>query len=367
MRHFRLARGVHVIRAGGAAAAFTSAARAARAVRDGDVDVLVGAIPFDADEPAALVRPAWIHRRTAAAHVPARLPRIVSTKDVPGQAEYLGRLDRVLALLRRGEVLKVVLSRAVECRWDRPVDPLAVLGHLMARNPRANGFAVDVSMADSGLGTLVGASPELLVSKRGRALTLGPLAGTAPRHPDEDLDRLARERLLASDKDLREHAFVVEGIRRCLAPICAELSIPERPKVFATPDVWHLGTPITGVLRDPDATALDVALLLHPTPAVCGTPTDRARGIIRSLDGRRGFYGGTVGWCDSAGDGDWIVTIRCLQLSAGETEGRLYAGGGIIATSDAAAEFDETTAKLRTLLRVLDVPAAQLAAGGPPT
>ncbi|WP_280270894.1 isochorismate synthase [Nocardia wallacei] len=337
-------------------------------MRDGEIDVLVGAIPFDVEEPAALVRPEWFHRHTAraAARIAPGLPRIVSTRDVPARAEYLDRLDRLIAVLRTGEVLKVVLSRSVECRWDRPVDPLAVLRRLMARNPRANGFAVDVSMADSGLGTMVGASPEILVSKRGRSLTLGPLAGTAPRHPDEDLDRLARERLRTSDKDLREHAFVVEWIRQCLTPICAELSIPERPKVYATPDVWHLGTPITGVLRDPAATALDVALLLHPTPAVCGTPTDRALGIIRSLDGRRGFYGGTVGWCDSAGDGDWIVTIRCLQLGAGEADGLLYAGGGIIATSDSAAEFDETTAKLQTLLRVLDVPAAQLTAGGPP-
>jgi isochorismate synthase len=170
------------------------------------------------------------------------------------------------------------------------------------------------------------------------------------RLADPDADAAQARELLASTKNLDEHAFVIEWIREILGPVCAELNIPDGPELISTHEVCHLATPITGRLRDPATSALDLALLLHPTPAVCGTPTDLALDTITHLEEDRGFYGGAVGWCDAQGDGEWIVAIRCAELSADGHSVRAFAGGGIVAASDPNAELDETTAKLRTLL-----------------
>ncbi|WP_280501643.1 chorismate-binding protein, partial [Nocardia farcinica] len=160
--------------------------------------------------------------------------------------------------------------------------------------------------------------------------------------------------LLASAKNREEHSYVVDWLAGILAPLCAELDIPDAPRLVRTHDVWHLATPITGRLRDPSVTALDLAVLLHPTPAVCGTPTAAALEAITRDEGDRGFYGGAVGWCDAGGDGAWLVAIRCAELSADRRSLRAYAGGGIVAASQPREELDETTAKLRTFLGALD-------------
>ena len=115
---------------------------------------------------------------------------------------------------------------------------------------------------------------------------------------------------MSSTKNHDEHAFVIDWIRAQLAPVCAELHIPDAPELLSTEQVWHLATPIHGVLRDPSTTALDLALLLHPTPAVNGTPFAAALDAITSDEPWRGFYGGAVGWCDDDGDGEWVVAIR---------------------------------------------------------
>ena len=175
--------------------------------------------------------------------------------------------------------------------------------------------------------TLLGASPELLVSRHGDRLTANPLAGSTPRAADlaEDVRRAAA--LLESAKDLHEHAVVVDAVREALAPFCADLEVPERPTLVRTAAMWHLSTTVTGELADPATSALELACALHPTPAVCGTPTDLARAVIGELEPfDRGHYTGMVGWSDANGDGEWVVTIRCA-----EAEGRTAAavrGGG---------------------------------------
>jgi isochorismate synthase len=113
-----------------------------------------------------------------------------------------------------------------------------------------------------------------------------------------------------------------------------------------------LASPIRGTLRN-DTTALDLAIALHPTPALCGTPTDVALKVIRETEEPRRFYGGAVGWCDDAGDGDWVVAIRCAEISADGLSAWASAGGGIVAESDPQDELDETSTKLRTLLTAL--------------
>ena len=117
--------------------------------------------------------------------------------------------------------------------------------------------------------------------------------------------------------------------------------------------MWHLGTRIRGRVADPRTTALDLALAVHPTPAVCGTPTDDARRVIADLEGDRGFYAGAVGWSDAVGDGDWMVTIRCAVIDADRAGATAWAGGGLVADSDPDDEVAETAAKLRTVLRAL--------------
>ncbi len=145
---------------------------------------------------------------------------------------------------------------------------------------------------------------------------------------------------------------MVDAIAAALAPLCDDLDVPAVPTLIGTPAVWHLATPITGTLRDSATTALDLALALHPTPAVAGSPTDLA---LRTIDlvesGRsRDFYAGGVGWCDSSGDGEWMVAIRCIDIAADGRSGVAVAGGGIVADSDPDAELDETTAKFATVL-----------------
>ena len=120
--------------------------------------------------------------------------------------------------------------------------------------------------------------------------------------------------------------------------------------------MWHLGTTISGEIRDPAHLALDLAVALHPTPAVCGTPTDTAREHILADEEDRGFYAGAVGWCDAAGDGEWLVSIRCAELDAGlDAPSGASAGGGIAVDSDPDQELAETSAKFRTILSALGV------------
>jgi isochorismate synthase len=137
--------------------------------------------------------------------------------------------------------------------------------------------------------------------------------------------------------------------------LCTELTIASAPRLSRTAAVWHLSTPITGRLRDTSTTAMDLALALHPTPAVGGVPTDAAAELIAALEGDRGFYAGAVGWCDEHGDGQWVVSLRCAQLAADRRTALAHSGGGIVAGSDPDDEVAETTMKFVTILTALGV------------
>ncbi|MFD0365509.1 isochorismate synthase MenF [Nocardia sp. GCM10030253] len=354
MDGFLLAQPGGVVRASGSRMAFDEAPRAVAALRDGTAELVVGALPFDPRRPTALSVPERA-RHTAGPWRPAALPELPAVSavtEIPSPAEHVARVTKLVEQLQDpGQRLrKVVAARSVLAEADSVLDPELVAGHLLTRHPHANVFAVDLTPAGRAGVTLVGATPEVLVARHGNTVTLRPLAGTLPRVADPEADAAQARELLASTKNRDEHAFVVEWIREILTPVCAELSIPDGPELINTHEVWHLATPITGRLRDSATTALDLALLLHPTPAVCGTPTDLALDTITHLEEDRGFYGGAVGWCDSNGDGEWVVAIRCAELSADGRSVRAFAGGGIVAASDPHAELDETTAKLRTLL-----------------
>ncbi|MBF6472833.1 MULTISPECIES: isochorismate synthase [Nocardia] len=357
MDGFLLARADGVVRGHGSRFRFDDARRAAAALREGRAELIVGALPFDPREPAALCVPERAEH-TAGPWRPAALPDLPAVRvvtEIPSPAEHVARVTKLVEQLNdpAQPLRKVVAARSVLAEARSALDPEVVAGHLLTRHPHANVFAVDLTAAGRPGATLVGASPEVLVDRQGEIVTLRPLAGTLPRLADPDADAAQARKLLASTKNRAEHAFVIDWIRERLEPVCAQLSIPASPELISTHEVWHLATPIRGRLRDTTVTALDLALLLHPTPAVCGTPTDLALDTIAHGEDDRGFYGGAVGWCDADGDGAWVVAIRCAELAADGRTVRAYAGGGIVAASDPQAELDETTAKLRTLLGAL--------------
>ncbi|BDH12240.1 isochorismate synthase [Streptomyces hygroscopicus] len=314
--------------------------------------IVVGSLPFAPDAPHALAVPdsvRWappLHEDPLVAlPVPAAEDVDWQVREVPSAERYGEAVAAAVARMRAGEFDKVVLARTLELTARHEPDLTAMLRRLARRDPAGYTFAVP-----SGRGrTLIGASPELLVARRGGRLVANPLAGSAPRSADlaEDVRRAAA--LLESSKDLHEHAVVVDAVREALAPYSTGLEVPERPTLVRTAAMWHLSTTVTGELADPAVSALELAAALHPTPAVCGTPTDVARAVIAASEPfDRGPYTGMVGWQDADGDGEWVVTIRCAEAEGRRL--RLFAGAGVVADSSPRAETAETGAKFRTFL-----------------
>ncbi len=354
---FLLSRPTGSLRTQGALNSFTDPADAALALRSGASGLIVGAIGFEPDAPAALVEPDVVVRVDGPLEPPAYFRRMRTrahvTREIPTSSEHRARVSTAIAGVRSGEIDKVVLARAVRLSADQPIDPHAVCAALIDSSPAADGYLVDLSPAGGVHAgrVLVGSSPELLVRRRGDLVECHPLAGSAPRSTDPVADQAAGRALRASGKDASEHAFVVESLARALQPLCTDLEIPDRPTLTSTREMWHLGTRIRGRVADPRTTSLDLALAVHPTPAVCGTPTDEARRLIAAIEGERGFYAGAVGWSDAGGDGDWMVTIRCAEIDADRSGAIAWAGGGLVADSQPDDEVAETGAKLRTILR----------------
>ena len=271
----------------------------------------------------------------------------VQLRETPPASAYEDAVRVAVARIRRGEMRKVVLARIIELTAERQLDPRLLAGRLRAVDPDAYTFA-----APTDEGVLVGASPELLVSRRGREVRSNPLAGSAPRSGDPQEDRANADALLGSAKDREEHAIVVDAVAETLQPFCTDLTWDPEPVLRETPNVWHLSTRFRGVLREPPPTALDLVAALHPTPAVAGEPREAALETIAELEPfDRGRYAGPVGWVDAEGDGEWAIALRCAELLGDRAI--LYAGAGIVADSDPARELAETDRKFRAFLDAL--------------
>jgi menaquinone-specific isochorismate synthase len=242
-----------------------------------------------------------------------------------------------------GALAKVVLARDLHATAAEPIDVRLVLRRLAARYPDCYAFAC---------GGLTGATPELLIRREGRRVTSYVLAGTAARGGTAARDAAVGAALLASAKNAAEHSYAVDSVRDVLAPLCDRLDIEPRPSLLRLANVQHLATTVSGTLAR-DASALALAGALHPTAAVCGTPADAAMELIRELEGMdRGRYAGPVGWVDARGNGEWGIALRCGQLSG--RRARLFAGCGIVAGSDPAAELAEAQAKFRPMQDALE-------------
>jgi isochorismate synthase len=238
------------------------------------------------------------------------------------------------------ELDKLVAARCSVVRTRTPIDVLATLARL--RGPAQPGvlFAHERDGA-----TFLGLSPERLVARRGTRVETEALAGTGA-------DPAA---LAASEKDLREHAIVVDGIRRALQPLCTAIDATAAPRIRSLPGLCHLWTPLSADLVHPTH-VLELVQRLHPTPAVAGAPATAAVAWIGAHEPvPRGWYAGPVGWFDARGDGDFAVAIRSGVVDG--TRAFIWAGAGIVPASDPDREYGETQAKQRALLGALGVTA----------
>jgi menaquinone-specific isochorismate synthase len=272
-------------------------------------------------------------------------PMPLVTVDGGDEARWTTAVAAAVARIGAGEVDKVVLARAVEARAAGPVDVRSVLANLAADYDMCWTFHVD---------GMVGATPELLARVDHGLVTSRVLAGTI-RMTGDDMGDLARAAQLArSSKDREEHSYAVGSVMRVLADHCASVNVPDEPSVLHLPNVMHLATDITGALSTPVG-VLDLVRELHPSAAVCGTPTLAAAHVIDELEGLdRSRYAGPVGWVDAAGEGEWCIALRSAELSRADPSVlRLFAGCGIVAASDPASEWAESEAKLEPMRAAL--------------
>lgn len=260
-------------------------------------------------------------------------------------AHFEAAVSRAVERIRAGELAKIVLAREVEVRAPAPHDPAAVLGVLRDAYPSSFVFAVG-----RGPATFMGATPELLVRREGQRATTVALAGSTRRSADPAVDDHLGEALLRSDKDREENAIVARRIARALRPHAVWVAAAPEPVVVRVANIQHLATPIRAQLASP-LTAVDLVSALHPTPAVGAEPAS-ALSLIPALEGMdRGWYAGPVGWIDAGGDGEFCVGLRSALLR--DRVASCYAGCGIVADSDPAAELAESELKLGVMLPAL--------------
>jgi menaquinone-specific isochorismate synthase len=306
--------------------------------RDGQTWVTVTG---DADEDRAVVE-------TSPREAASSIGQLTYADGALDPVTWCGVVAEAVRRIDTGELDKVVLARDLLVTADRPLDPRRLLLRLAERFPDTWTFAVE---------GLLGATPELLLRRTGRQLDARVLAGTAPRGAGADDDRLAAG-LEESVKDHAEHAYAVISLTDALRPFVDELHVPERPEVLTLPNVRHLASDVHGRQRDGDPTGLlELVGAVHPTAAVCGSPTPQAARLITELEGMdRGRYAGPVGWLDARGDGEFGLALRCAELTGAEggRQARLFAGCGIVAGSDPAAELAETQSKFAAVQAALE-------------
>ena len=261
----------------------------------------------------------------------------------PDRRAWSAAVEEALRRIAEGRLSKVVLAREVTVEVNRPLEVASVVDRLRHEQPSCFTYAA---------GTYVGASPELLARRRGHRIVSRPMAGTVSQGASDSEDRRLVAAMAASAKEQAEHRLVVDDVRAKLGRMCADLRSAEHPEVVRLSTVAHLATTVQGKADDPAQSALDVAALLHPTPAVAGVPVAAALAAIAELESfDRGLYAGPVGWVDTRGDGDWAVALRSAALDG--TRARLVAGAGIVAGSDPDAEWEETEAKLAAMRSAL--------------
>ena len=319
--------------------------------------IACGALPFSNSDTGSMIVPARVLRidgrgtrvTEIASDVVApdttwsRVPQRFTVESRQDLATWDNAVASALALIDDGALDKVVLAREVLVTADEPFAIEPILTTLRATQPGCFIYC------DRGF---VGASPELLVRRAGRVVRSRPMAGTVTRQATIEADEATIATLRSSIKNNEEHQYVVDAILAVLHEHCDTLEA-SRPEPVRLTTVTHLTTTIDGILHARDgATALDLALAMHPTPAVGGTPQAAAVAAINKLEPfDRGRYAAPVGWVDGNGDGEFAIALRCAEIVGNQA--RLIAGAGIVAGRDPDDEWSETQAKLEPMLRAL--------------
>lgn len=333
--------------------------------------IALGALPFDATLPGAFVIPEILLRRDADGALTltivddgrlsltdslARLEDLATAAEPPAPPHLIRSpiaaevwRDKIVVeaidRIRRDELTKVVLAREIIAKPLTQEQLPGIVTRLAGRFPTAYLFS---------LGGFIGASPELLIERRGDEVRAHPLAGTTARGATPEADAALGDELLASAKNRWEHQITIDWFLDNLLPYCSYVDAEPEPTLVSLANVHHLGTKVEGRLSSPPASVLELVATLHPTPAVGGAPQRRAIEVIAEIEGiERGRYGGPVGWVDGAGNGAFAVGIRSAQLDVATEELRIYAGVGVVADSDPASELAETEAKFAAILSAL--------------
>jgi menaquinone-specific isochorismate synthase len=327
--------------------------------------ILFASFAFDEDQPSVLIIPqivvgqkngkswiTWIGEESQ--------PDISQLKNAAISGEitwdsgsisedkWRNQVSAAIAAIKSDKLEKVVLARDISAHSTKEIDARQLIKRLEIEYPSTWLFLVD---------GLVGATPELLVRLNKSLVTSRVLAGTIRKTGDEDRDLALAASLAKSSKDLEEHEYAVRSVADALAPFCTSTNVPESPFVLHLSNVMHLATDVTGVLND-SAKPTDIFTLiseLHPSAAVCGTPTETAKKLINELEEmNRGRYAGPIGWIDAHGDGEIAIALRCGQLSDSNKSIQIFAGCGIVAGSDPEKEFAESQAKLMPMRTALE-------------
>jgi len=262
--------------------------------------------------------------------------------------DWQARVSKAIDEIKHNSLEKVVLARFIDCDVTPEISAQRLLQNLAAEYPATWIFS------NAGL---VGATPELLVRLSKSLVTSRILAGTIRKTGNDEKDLALAGSLARSSKDLEEHEYAVRSVADVLAPLCTSTNVPETPFVLHLANVMHLATDVTGVLTDSASPAdiFELADKLHPSAAVCGTPTLIAKKIINNIEGiSRGRYAGPIGWIDARGDGELGIALRCGQISETGKSIRLFAGCGIVNGSDPESEYAESQAKLLPMRSALE-------------
>lgn len=262
--------------------------------------------------------------------------------------EWQARVSKAISEIKNNSLEKVVLARFIDCAVTPEISAQRILQNLAAEYPATWIFS------NAGL---VGATPELLVRLSKSLVTSRILAGTIRKTGNDEKDLALAGSLARSSKDLEEHEYAVRSVADVLAPICTSTNVPETPFVLHLANVMHLATDVTGVLTDSASPAdiFELADKLHPSAAVCGTPTFAAKKTIQDIEGiSRGRYAGPIGWIDARGDGELGIALRCGQISDDAKSIRLFAGCGIVNGSNPESEYAESQAKLLPIRSALE-------------
>jgi anthranilate synthase component 1 len=291
--------------------------------------------------------------------------RVPADRGVPGRyqsnfsrEDYEAAVAKAKEYILAGDIFQVVFSQRF--RTETTAAPFDVYRALRVINPSPFMFYLD-----TGDVTLIGASPEIMCRVENRQMTVRPLAGTRRRGATADEDAKLADELRADPKERAEHIMLVDLGRNDVGRVCelGSVRISDLLTVEKYSHVMHLSSTVTGTLAE-GKTAFDAVRSALPAGTLSGAPKVRAMEIIDELERhRRGPYGGAVGYFDFGGNTDTCIALRTLVLRG--TTADVQAGGGLVADSDPAAEYQETVNKAMSLLRAIEVAETQLSRCAP--